>query len=302
MLHQVVTNPKKQVGWKPVDFKDPKGDLILSSRPHVGPYNFARATMTLKDTHPVTVFNGMLCQDLAVRQEYSPNLTKYEILLRNPKLPRNLFPRDASGKEILGADNYQLEALAQQGIRDWHIEYNYYAAPPPVASRDFVYLIEKRYVPSEDCYYTYGTCVDYVDCVYRKSKVVRGAVLFAWKFQFINGDTHCTYSSCMNPNGWAPTFIVGWMKTEIGKEFQNSRRLTYLEKNREKDLQWYYQTKRAASPAAKEAKVTTQSAPISDDSDLDSEFDRQQTEEPGNLMQEEDQRIPCEEEDLIIVE
>lgn len=221
LLNQSLRESKRGKEWRLVDFTDREGDLSLSTRPHVGPYNFARATMSLKGITPSNILGAMHAQSLKERSRYSNNLCRYEVLLRNPSVP----------SRFLGCDNDHLEEIATLGVRNWHIEYNRYAAPPPVAPRDFIYLIEKRYVPEQQSYYIYGTSVDYrsdEDCDSMDGgKCVRGAVLFGWRFKLVGNATHCSYISCMNPNGWAPTFIVGWMKTEIAKEFQNSRRLLY---------------------------------------------------------------------------
>lgn len=222
LLHSTIADPKAHRSFKAVDFTDRGGDIRLFTRPHVGSYNFARATLTLDDVTPQQILSFMHAQDLKERNRYSNNLYQYDIMTRNPDLPA----------QYIGNDNDHLEELCRMGIRDWHVEYNRYSAPPPVAARDFIYLVEKRYVPEQKCYYIYGTSVDFRDTsnvAIEKDKCVRGAVMFGWRFQQVGRKTFCTYVSCMSPNGWAPTFIVGWMKTEIAKEFQNARRLLYLD-------------------------------------------------------------------------
>ncbi|KAG5493797.1 hypothetical protein JKF63_01629 [Porcisia hertigi] len=220
LLHSALSDTKVRKGFKQVDFTDRDGDIRLFTRPHVGSYNFARATFTLDDVTPAQVLTLMHAQNLNERKCYSNSIDQYDIITRNPKLP----------VQYIGNDNDHLEELCHMGIRDWHIEYNRYSAPPPVAARDFIYLVEKRYVPEQQCYYIYGTSVEYPDVknvITHKEKCVRGAVLFGWRFQMVGRKTYCTYVSCMSPNGWAPTFLVGWMKTEIAKEFQCARRLLY---------------------------------------------------------------------------
>ncbi|KAK7196653.1 hypothetical protein NESM_000604300 [Novymonas esmeraldas] len=220
LLHSTIPDVKAHKSFKAVDFTDRGGDIRLFTRPHVGSYNFARATLTLEDVSPAQVLTHMHAQNLKERNRYSNNLYQYDIIARNPEMPLHL----------IGKDNDHLEELCARGIRDWHVEYNRYSAPPPVAARDFIYLVEKRYVPEHKAYYVYGTSVDYRDTAgvnIEQDKCVRGAVMFGWRFQVIGHTTHCTYVSCMSPNGWAPTFIVGWMKTEIAKEFQNARQLLY---------------------------------------------------------------------------
>lgn len=240
--------PPKKSDWTQVDYtdSDKQGDIRLFTRPHLGPYNFARSTFTLRGVHPRTVLSCMHVQDLEARHKYSPNLVEYEVLFRNPEMPSEWFANvagQAGALEEAETDNDHLEEMAREGIRDWHLEYNQYYAPPPVAPREFMYLCEKRYEPSEDAYYVYGCSVNYrydmstYQFKFDKNlkgtnrECVRGAVLFGWRLKpdYAAQCTHAEYVSCMNPNGWAPTFMVGWMKAQIGKEFTNSRRLLYLQ-------------------------------------------------------------------------
>ncbi|CAG9581767.1 conserved hypothetical protein [Leishmania major strain Friedlin] len=220
LLHSTISDVQAHKPFKLVDFTDREGDIRLFTRPHVGSYNFARVTLTLDNVSPAKVLTFMHAQSLEARNRYSSNLCQYDVIARNPELPA----------QYIGNDNDHLEELCRMGIRDWHVEYNRYSAPPPVTARDFVYLVEKRYAPEQRCYYIYGTSVDYRDTAgiaIEKDNCVRGAVVFGWRFQHVGRKTYCTYVSCMSPNGWAPTFIVGWMKTAIAKELQNARRVLY---------------------------------------------------------------------------
>lgn len=218
-LNGVVADKARQQGWKPVDFEDSQGDLKLHTRPHVGPYNFALATLTLDNIPASAILREMHAQSLEGRKRYSSAIKDYKIVHRNPLLP----------SALIGRDNDLLEEFAEKGLRDWHIEYTSFHAPPPVANRDFFILIEKRYVPETNKYYIYGTSVDFPEAeVPKRANYVRGIVMFGWEFQHTaDGRTLAKYISCMNPNGWAPTFLVGWMKNEIAKEIQHSRRLLY---------------------------------------------------------------------------
>lgn len=217
-LNASITDESRRKGWKELDFVDSEGDLVLHSRPHVGPYNFALATLTLDNVPASLILKEMHAQNLQARKRYSSSISEYSVVHRNPAMPA----------AFVGHDNDHLEELAERGIRDWHIEYTCFYAPPPVASRDFFILIEKRYVPETGKYYIYGTSVDFPEADQKRSGFVRGIVMFGWEFIHTDdGMTHCTYISCMNPNGWAPTFLVSWMKTEVAKEIQHSRRILY---------------------------------------------------------------------------
>ncbi|CAJ1007687.1 hypothetical protein Q4I28_003000 [Leishmania naiffi] len=220
LLNSTIADAKARKAFKPVDFTDRHGDMRLFTRPHVGSYNFARATFTLDNVSPAKVLTFMHAQNLEERNRYSHNLCQYDVIARNPRLPA----------QYVGNDNDHLEELCRMGVRDWHVEYNRYSAPPPVSARDFVLLVEKRYVPEQQACYIYGTSIDYrgkTGITSDKDDCVRGAVMFGWRFQQVDSKTYCTYVSCMSPNGWAPTFMVSWMKTAIAKEFQNARRLLY---------------------------------------------------------------------------
>lgn len=226
-LNSVVADKARHKGWKSVDFVDSEGDLQLFSRPHVGPYNFALATVTLDHIPASMILREMHAQSLDSRKRYSNALKDYKVVLRNP-----LFP-----PALVGHDDDLLEELAEKGIRDWHIEYTSFYAPPPVANRDLFILIEKRFVPETNKYYIYGTSVNFPEAdVPKKTNYVRGIVMFGWEFHHsADGMTHAKYVSCMNPNGWAPTFLVGWMKSEIAKEIQHSRRLLYELRSKSKE-------------------------------------------------------------------
>eukprot|EP00796_Vickermania_ingenoplastis_P011979 gene11979-8252_t len=218
-LNAAIPDDKRRKDWKELDFVDSEGDLKLNTRPHVGPYNFAKATLTLDDVPASLILKEMHAQNLESRKRYSSAICEYNVLHRNPMMP----------PAFVGHDNDHLEELAERGIRDWHIEKQAYYAPPPVAGRDFIILVEKRFVPETGKYYIYGTSVDFPQGdPGKRTGYVRGIVMFGWEFIHTDdGMTHLTYVSSMNPNGWAPTFLVGWMKTEIAKEIQHSRRILY---------------------------------------------------------------------------
>lgn len=289
LLHSTIADPKQHKPFRPVDFTDRGGDIRLFTRPHVGTYNFARATLTLDHISPPQILRYMHAQNLKERNRYSNNLYQYEVITRNPELPA----------QWVGNDDDHLEELARRGIRDWHVEYNRYTAPPPVAARDFIYLVEKRYVPEHQSYYIYGTSVDFRDTAGVKienDKCVRGAVMFGWRLKMIGTTTHCTYVSCMSPNGWAPTFIVGWMKTEIAKEFQNSRRLLYQDVPRPQNTGAAHYAGKTQPEVDFEASITDvhQNVLSSDNSSS-----RSSEHNSGAAMENEERRLLVEEEPIV---
>nr|CCC93476.1 conserved hypothetical protein [Trypanosoma congolense IL3000] len=185
--------------WELVDYVDPEegGDLHLFTRPHVGPFNFVKATLSFVGVSPQNVLDTMHGSDVESRKKYSANLSHFEVL--------------ANPKQVCA------------------IELHKYWAPPPIAGREFVFLTEKKYVESENMYYVYGCSIDYTPMKETSKGFVRAACLWAWKLMPVGDNTMATYVSCMNPCGWTPTFIFGWLKSEIGKELVACRRVLYGE-------------------------------------------------------------------------
>ncbi|KAH9598933.1 START domain [Trypanosoma melophagium] len=185
--------------WQLVDYQDPDkgGDLHLFTRPHIGPFNFAKATLSFMGVTPQQVLDTMHGDDSESRKKYSANLSTFEILAR---------PTPTS-----------------------NIQYHEYWAPPPVAGREFVFLAEKKYVEEDDVYYVYGCSIDYAPREKKSKTHVRASCLWGWELTPIGNNTMATYVSCMNPRGWTPTFIIGWLRSEIGKELVSCRRVLYGE-------------------------------------------------------------------------
>ncbi|KEG15666.1 hypothetical protein DQ04_00011330 [Trypanosoma grayi] len=185
--------------WQLVDYQDPDkgGDLHLFTRTHIGPFNFAKATVSFMGVTPQQVLDTMHGDDPESRKKYSANMAHFEILAR---------PTPTS-----------------------NIQYHEYWAPPPVAGREFVFLAEKKYVEEDDVYYVYGCSIDYAPRAKKSNNHVRASCLWAWELTPIGNNTMATYVSCMNPRGWTPTFMIGWLKSEIGKELVACRRVLYGE-------------------------------------------------------------------------
>ncbi|CUI15117.1 Hypothetical protein, putative [Bodo saltans] len=186
--------------WSIVDYRDPDaaegGDLFLFTKPHVGPFNFAKATMTLLNCPVEKIIQVMHSEDIADRQRCSADLTGFEILAK-PTPSTNL-----------------------QRVEYW--------APPPVAAREFCFLVGRKYDEEEDTTYIYGCSVDFVGCPKSdKINMVRGSCMWMWELTPIGPNTIATYVSALNPRGWTPTFVIGWLKTEIAKELVASRSLLY---------------------------------------------------------------------------
>lgn len=190
----------KDPAWSIVDFRDPDagdgGDLFLYTKPHVGPFNFAKATMSLRDCSVEKILAVMHSEDPADRKRCSADLSAFEMFAK-PTATTNL-----------------------QRVEYW--------APPPVASRDFCFLVGRKYDEEEDTTYIFGCSVDCAQCPKsERANVVRGSCMWMWEMTPIGPNTIVTYVSCLNPRGWTPTFVVGWLKTEIAKELIASRHLLY---------------------------------------------------------------------------
>ncbi|RNF01344.1 hypothetical protein TraAM80_07044 [Trypanosoma rangeli] len=185
--------------WRLVDYQDPdkNGDLHLFTRPHIGPFNFVKATLSFMGVTPQRVLDTVHSDDEADRKKYSANMVRFEILAR---------PTPTS-----------------------NVQYQEYWAPPPVSGREFIFFAEKKYVEEDDVYYVYGCSIDYAAREKIPGNRVRASCLWAWELTPIGNNTMATYVSCMNPRGWTPTFIIGWLKSEVGNELISCRRVLYGE-------------------------------------------------------------------------
>lgn len=214
VLQKIYTAGREMMNenWQIVDFQDPDegGDLVLYTKPHVGPFNFARATISLHDCPIEKVVQVMHSELLEDRKRCSADLTGFEIL--GKPTPKS------------------------------NIQHVTYWAPPPVASRDFCFLVGRTDDDEEGTTYIYGCSVDYAGCPKAGGlRTVRGSCMWMWELTSLGSHTLATYVSCLNPRGWTPTFVVGWLKTEIAKELLNARRLLYgieftVEKTTAQDL------------------------------------------------------------------
>lgn len=193
-VRDLITNPEHQ--WAPMNFRDPdpEGDLVLSFKPHIGPYNFAHGSMSFRNTTPRLIIDNIHGKSIQYRRQYSHDLAAFEIL-----------------------------AEPRPGLQ---IQYHEQAAPPPVATRHLCYLTNTRYVASEDSWYVFGSSIEYLRHKPR-SKTIQAICLWGWELTQVGGNTLATYVSAMNPNGWTPPFIVNFVKGEIAKELCAIRRVAY---------------------------------------------------------------------------
>jgi len=185
--------------WEIVNYTDPEaaegGDLYLFGRPRIGAFNFAKATMSLLNCTPQNIIDIIHSESFDDRMKYSADMVKFEVIAKPTK-------------------NSQIQ----------HCEY---WAPPPVAGRDFCFLVS-HHVDEEGTVYVVGCSVDYSECPKSKKRnIVRGSALWGWQMIPIGPNTLVSYVSTMNPRGWTPAFVIGWLKTEIAKELVGCRSLLY---------------------------------------------------------------------------
>lgn len=188
--------------WRVEDYTDPDaqtdgGDLVLMSKKHIGPFNFARATISFFNRSPEDVIGVSQRGDVTARRRFSGNLLSYDCLA--------------------------------EPLPNTRIEHMRYWAPPPLYPRALNYLVQERFVEEEDSWYVFGCSIDYMGKVKDPHTIIANC-LWAWELSSIGPHTFATYASCMNPNGWLPTVVVGWVKNEIANEIVALRRLVYGQK------------------------------------------------------------------------
>ncbi|KAG8346327.1 hypothetical protein ERJ75_001348100 [Trypanosoma vivax] len=186
-----------ELKWQQLDYTDPEkgGDLRLYTRPRIGAFHFVQATLTFVNIPTQKVLDVMHSDDGRGRKRYSANLSHFEVVAR---------PTETA-----------------------NIELHRYWAPPPVAGREFVFLTERRFKEEEKIQYVYGCTIDYEPYKKVTDGFVRAACLWSWELKSVGSNTVARYVSCMNPRGWTPSFMVGWVKAEIAKELIACRRVIY---------------------------------------------------------------------------
>jgi hypothetical protein len=177
--------------WKRVDWQDPSGgDMQIFNRPPMGSYHCVKGTFTV-DCKPAAIAELMSNNDFAVRKSFSTDVVAMKELAR-----------------------------ATDSIAIVHIEY---AAPAPVSSRDFCFLVGRR--EANGVHDVCGCSVDFDACPERR-KPVRSAGLWGWRAATVNGRTVVSYVNCFDPRGWAPSFVPTLMKTTVSKALIGVRSAT----------------------------------------------------------------------------
>lgn len=174
--------------WAPIEsYTDPEGgDLKLFTRPQIGTYHCLKAVFTLKGVTPQQFIDLVGSAKLAQRQKFSADCT-----------------------EIKSVD---------QPTPMSDLVYAQYWAPPPVASRDFLFLVGRR-ENADDSWDLWGCSVSHPDYPEVGGMTVRGATLWGWHLHQIGDTLLVSYSNCFDPRGWTPSFLLAWLKTTAAKEF-----------------------------------------------------------------------------------
>ena len=175
-------------------FKDPEaaegGDMHFWTKPAVGRYQYAKITMTLRNTTTKAIFDLTQSPDLKTRNQFSADLCQLDRLAKNDKC----------------------------GIFQMC-----YAAPTGVANREFVVLSAIRTL-EEGTMVSYGCSIDSPQ-VPEQSTPVRGVTQYTWHVVQVGDDVMVSWNNCFDPRGWTPQFLLSWMKSAATNEFINIRKV-----------------------------------------------------------------------------
>jgi len=169
-------------------YEDPDGgDMKLFTRPQWGNYHCLKATFTIQNCTAEKFINVVGSSNLQVRQKFS-------------------------------ADCIGLKKLDEPTPMTEILHCNYWA-PPPVAGRDFCFLVSRR--ENGDGTWDLWGCSVNSDLAPDVSGMtsVRGVSIWGWKLIQAGDNLLVQYSNCFDPRGWTPGFLLSWLKTAAAKEF-----------------------------------------------------------------------------------
>lgn len=181
--------------WTLGNYTDPDqkegGDLKLFTQDCIGTYHLVKAVMSLQNTTVERVLEIMHPETIEARQKVSPDLNCFEIIGR-----------------------------PAPGINVQHIGYY---APPPVAARDFVFLVTTKR-EADGSIYVFGCSIDCPQLPKNNgSLLVRGSSMWAWHLLPVGPHVLTTYVNCFDPKGWTPRFIIQWLAYSVANELRISR-------------------------------------------------------------------------------
>jgi hypothetical protein len=194
--HEIADTHYKQINelhadaqWTMIEgYADPDGlDMKLFTRPQIGTYHMLKATFTLQGVTADQFINLVGSSKLELRQKFSA---------------------DCTGLKKIDEPTPVTELVHAT-----------YWAPPPVAGRDFCFLVGRR-DNGDGSSDLWGCSVASPQCEdVSGMTLVRGASLWGWKLIQAGDNLLVSYANCFDPRGWTPGFLLAWMKTTAAKEF-----------------------------------------------------------------------------------
>ena len=169
------------------------GDLKLFTQDCIGTYHLVKAVLSFQNTSVDRVCEIMHPDTLEARQKFSADLNLFSIVGRPTK--------------------------------DINIQHLGYYAPPPVAARDFTFLVTKK-VAEDGSTYIFGCSVDCPQVPKNNSSLlVRGSSMWAWHLLPVGPHVLATYVNVFDPKGWTPRFVIQWLAYSVANELRISRAL-----------------------------------------------------------------------------
>lgn len=172
--------------WELMNFKDAEGgDLHLMTKPGVGRYHMIKASFSVPNSTPEKMADIISNDDFEVRKSYSADCTGLKVL-----------EKPTANSKVM------------------HVTYT---APSPVVGRDFVFLLGRE-TNADGSVDLWGCSVDTDLCKDGETGLVRGACIWGWHLVGTTDSIFAQYVSCFDPRGWAPTFLVSWLKSAASNE------------------------------------------------------------------------------------
>jgi hypothetical protein len=173
--------------WGLIDFTDPEakegGDLKLWTKPKEGTHHFIKATFMIQNVTPQRVAALVASESIEDRQKFGPNM---EVV--------NVFEKPDANTLML---------------------YTKFWAPPPIASRDFVFLQGSK-LHADGTLEIWGCSIAHEQ--YPEAGFVRGASFWGWRLRPVMDHVMTTYFNVSDPRGWCPSFIFSWLKTQVSSD------------------------------------------------------------------------------------
>lgn len=173
-------------------FKDPEegGDMHLWDREQQGSHHCVKVTFSVQNTSAKKTVDLVSSTDMAIRGTFSADCTGMKVI-----------------EQPIGTDA--------------KIVYVSYYTPPPVAHRDFCFLMGTKEHP-DGTIDTWGCTVQSDKCP-EVDGYVRGTSFFGWKVTPVGDTTMVSYTNVFDPRGWTPGFVLNWLKSTCAKELSAVR-------------------------------------------------------------------------------